>query len=352
MSIDDDQPYQPSLTEGDRALDLFTDRYEFTRLLAQCLNDPPQKQIHFFYGAGGNGKSLLLKYLQQRCCKWFLPEVWQQVKGRSDRELAEFVERARPGEACVPIPAVLIDFAQTRVDERPQDPFYGLLLLRKRLGEVSARLNHPMKFARYDFACVWYLHQKGKAPEQIKTLFPLTEAAGAIAALIDAVSQTTVGAISKAVFDFFAKDWGQRFALYLTRTGLTQEQVKAICQKDLDTELLDELPRWLAQDLNIAMEQPTAPRRLVLMFDTHEVFWGGERNLPRESYFYRDEWLRRLLRAVKLELGIVVVVAGVARSQKFEARNRDSRSVSRFEVGRKFVRARCSNLPAARTDWD
>lgn len=310
MSIDDDQPYLPSVTEGDRALALFTDRHEFARLFAECLNEPPQKHILFFYGAGGNGKSLLLRYLQQKCCKRFLPDTWQQVKERSDGELAQFIEHSRAGDNCVEVPSVLIDFAQTRVNERPQDPFYGLLLLRKRLAEAAGNLNHSLRFLRYDFACIWYLHKKGNSPEQIKALFPLTEVAGAITSLIDAVSQTTVGSISKAVFDFFAKDWGQKFTIYLSRTGLSKEQVQEICQKDLDTELIDELPRWFAQDLNVAMEQPEAPKRLMLLFDTHEAFWGHERDLPPESYFYRDEWFRRLLRGLKLESGIGVVVAG------------------------------------------
>ncbi|MEO0534727.1 MAG: hypothetical protein AAF215_12785 [Cyanobacteria bacterium P01_A01_bin.123] len=60
MSIDDDLRSPQTITEGDRALELFTDRYSFTRLLAERINDdPPGQQILFFHGTGGNGKSLV-----------------------------------------------------------------------------------------------------------------------------------------------------------------------------------------------------------------------------------------------------------------------------------------------------
>jgi hypothetical protein len=39
MSIDDELCESETVTEGDRALLLFTDRYELTRLFAQYLND-------------------------------------------------------------------------------------------------------------------------------------------------------------------------------------------------------------------------------------------------------------------------------------------------------------------------
>jgi hypothetical protein len=59
MSIDDDLLPRSSITDGDRTLDLFTDRYNFTRLLAERINDPPAKEILFFHGAG---------VMVDRCC--------------------------------------------------------------------------------------------------------------------------------------------------------------------------------------------------------------------------------------------------------------------------------------------
>ena len=99
MSIDDELCEPQTVTEGDRALLLFTDRYELTRLFAEYLNEElPRNTILFFHGDGGNGKSLLLKFLRQRCCKRFLPETWQQLQAIPKAEVAKvaaYIENAR-----------------------------------------------------------------------------------------------------------------------------------------------------------------------------------------------------------------------------------------------------------------
>jgi hypothetical protein len=95
MSIFEETGQGASVTEGDRALQLFTDRHEAIRRFAEYLNDdPPKKQILFFYGDGGNGKSLLLKHLRERCCKRFNPDNWQYVRSLPDDELAEHLIHA------------------------------------------------------------------------------------------------------------------------------------------------------------------------------------------------------------------------------------------------------------------
>lgn len=310
MSIDDDMGQLPSLTEGDRALKLFTDRVEFVHLFAQALHqEPPQKQILFFYGDGGNGKSLLLKFLRQQCCKRLSSETWDLLQRRSDGDLANFISKLDPAE-CTPVPAVLNDFGQNVGIDRPQDPFYGLLMLRRNLAEAASGLGYRLRFPLYDFACIWYLHQKGKSSEEIKSLFPLSDVAGALSTLVDAVSQNPFGSIANAVLSFVVEDLEERVTLYLSKMGSPAEGIKAIQQKDVDTELIYELPKLLADDLNTAMLQRNAPARLVLMFDTHEAFWGQQKNLADTLFFERDEWLRRLLRSSNLQDGIVVVVAG------------------------------------------
>lgn len=108
--------------------------------------------------------------------------------------------------------------------------------------------------------------------------------------------------------------------LYLVQRGIPPEQVEEICRKEPDTELIYDLPRLLAQDLNVAMQQPEAPKRLVLFFDTHEAFWGQQKGLAGKLFFEKDEWLRRLLWRLDLERGIVVVVAGREPPRWAEAR--------------------------------
>lgn len=59
-----------TITKGTAALEYFTDRYSACRFFAEYLNDdPPPDRILFFHGDGGNGKSLLLKFLCERYCK-------------------------------------------------------------------------------------------------------------------------------------------------------------------------------------------------------------------------------------------------------------------------------------------
>ena len=59
-----------SITEGGQALELFTNRHQEILHFARYLNeDPSRESILFFHGDGGNGKSLLLRYLRKYFCK-------------------------------------------------------------------------------------------------------------------------------------------------------------------------------------------------------------------------------------------------------------------------------------------
>jgi len=286
---------------------LFTDRNYFARLLAERLHDPPVEKVLFLHGAGGNGKSLLLRYLRKTLCKQLQPHHWQDVKDRSNAELARTLADW-PLTECRTVPSVLLDFGLRLPGEvQPRDRFYGLLLLRKELGELAIG-DFRFRFPRYDFACIWYLHRKGKSLDEIRALFPLGEGAGLVAAAADAASGVPVGGVLKAFLDFGIRGWSEQLTVQFAQRGVdrkTQERVRSL---DLDSELLKELPGLLAEDLNAAIARPNAPKRLVLFFDTHEAFWGAQRNLPREAYYFQDEWLRRLLRKLDLKAGIVAVL--------------------------------------------
>ncbi|MEM9008791.1 MAG: hypothetical protein AAGE59_35435 [Cyanobacteria bacterium P01_F01_bin.86] len=281
--------------------------------MAEQLNDDPAKKtILFFHGPGGNGKSLLLKYLRKNICKRLTADQWQTAKAKSDEDLAHGLERLQSTQHLA-VPSALLDFGLTLVGEaQPRDRFYGLLLLRKALGESAAGSvpNWKLTFPRYDFACIWYLHGKGKSSEEIKAMFPLGEAAGLATTLIDVVTQNPAGAVVNAFFSLVNPQVGQKLTLYLSKLGLSKEEFETIRGLDVDRELIERLPEYFARDLNAAMAEDHHPQRLALFFDTHEAFWGERRNLPREQDFFQDEWLRRLLRQLDLEKGIVAVVAG------------------------------------------
>jgi tetratricopeptide (TPR) repeat protein len=321
MSIDDELCEVQTVTEGDRALQLFTDRYEYTYLFAQYLNEePPRKTILFFHGDGGNGKSLLLKFLRQRCCKRFLPQTWQQLQAIPKDEVAKvaaYIENAKPGEDCIPVPAVLLDFSQNLIGDRLKSPFDGLLMLRRNLADAFAGLPYPLRFPLYDFACVWYFYKTGNL-EQAKELLPSDEM-DLITGIVDAVSDTSYASIAKAVLGVFGKHLGEKFKLYHQKRGLKEEDVKAIQGMEPHTELIEALPRLFAKDLNAGMAQQEELKRIVLFFDAHEAFWGHQRDLPEEVFFQRDEWLRCLLRALDLSAGIVTVVAGREKPRWAEA---------------------------------
>ncbi|MBW4502371.1 MAG: tetratricopeptide repeat protein [Scytonema hyalinum WJT4-NPBG1] len=304
-----------SITEGNRALELFTNREGLVRIFATYINDDPSpEKILFFHGDGGNGKSLLLKFLLTKCCKRFRSDIWQEeLKPKTDVEVAEYITQKADDWDFIKVPAVLHDFGlRLPGEEQPQDPFYGLLMLRRNISSKAQELGYSLRFPLFDFACVWYLKQKGKlSAEKLKELFPQEEI-DFLVEIGNALSDTSWGAIGKAVLGLFSKHLGEKFLLFLQQRGLKQEDVQAIQEMDVDRELIFELPQLLAQDLNAAMSQPNAPERIVLVFDTHEAFWGVEERgvLQGERYFAEDEWLRHFLTELELSSGIVTVVAG------------------------------------------
>ncbi|MBM3235979.1 tetratricopeptide repeat protein [Candidatus Poribacteria bacterium] len=311
-----------TITEGWRALKLFTDRCEAIRLFSAYLNDdPPRERILFFYGDGGNGKSLLLRFLREHCCKRLRPDNWEWVKTLPDEKFAEHIKNA---EGTEPVPFAHLDFGMpSRGDDRPQEAFSGLLMLRRALA------GHGLRFPLYDFACVWYLHKTGKlTDERLKSLFPAEEM-DFITGIVDAISRTSWGALGKAVLNVFGKHLRQRFTLYMQRRKLDEAQVEAIQRMDPESELMDQLPHLFADDLNTAMSLEGAPKRIALFFDTHEAFWGSQRNLSDDIFFQRDEWLRRLLGTLELSAGIVAVVAGRDRPRWAEA--------SKFKIPEEYL---------------
>jgi len=114
-------------------------------------DDPPREQILFFYGDGGNGKSLLLKFLREYCCKRLGSQNWEYVKTQQDEVFVKHIKEAQHTES---LPVAFIDFGMPpRGDDRPQEAFSALLMLRRALA------GHGLRFPLYDFACVWYLYK-------------------------------------------------------------------------------------------------------------------------------------------------------------------------------------------------
>ena len=89
----------------------------------------------------------------------------------------------------------------------------------------------------------------------------------------------------------------------MARWKVAPDEATRLARLDGAAELPLQLPQLLARDLNACMYGGDRPApRVVLLFDTHEAFWGeadsaGAEHAPN----LKDEWLRRLLRALRSE---------------------------------------------------
>lgn len=326
MSISDPTSQKASLTQLNRALRHFTDRHELTLRFAEYLNDDeldPHK-ILFFYGDGGNGKSLLLKLLLENCCKRFPLETWTELKTKTHPEIVEFIKTITDWESDFQfVPATLLDFespARSSRPEQPQDNFDGLLILHNQLITNAVRLGYKLSFPLYQFACILYLQKKGKLTnESVNRLFPSPELfASKLAvflikelpnALAAHILPGFLASLTSSSWNIITQDLGGDLSLYLQGRGLQKKDFQRITELDPDTVIVA-LPNFFAEDLKVAMQREGSPEKLVLFFDTHEAFWGEGRNQGSARFFKQDEWLRCLLSQL-LELPqIVIVMAG------------------------------------------
>jgi len=268
------------------------------------LDHPSKGQILFFYGDGGEGKSLLLRYLRDKYCKKISRTTWQKINNLSDDE---FLQQVRDLDETVP--HSFIDFAiPGRGDNQPRDPFFALVMMRKQLNAYG------LKFPLFDFASFWYLKSTvGLSKERISSLFPAEESDFFIS-LLETVTAIPGLGLAKATFNlankklgFLKEGW---FEDHLKKRKISADQAAEIQELDAETELLRRLPWYFAQDLNATLADSSSAERntqVVLFFDGHETLWGDKR---RDFDAVRDEWLRWLIRSLDRTGGAVVVIAG------------------------------------------
>ena len=309
MSIFDDTGQSPSITEGPRSLRLFTDRRHLIRVFARALHeDDALGKILFLRGGGGNGKSLLLRFLQQYACKRFFD--WDGLTHLPD---AEFVGRLRQNDPSFhttfhPLPVAHLDFhAPPRELEQPTVDYDALLMIRRQLGAFRAEGFTRLRFPVYDFAAVWYLHQTGRlTQERLSTLFP-DEEINFVGALAQVVNEIPGAGVAQAVLALFNEHLGEWWTLFRHRRAVdSRELIQEIQEMDPERDLIPEMPRLFAKDLNAALATPGAPPRIILLADGHEVFSGpnGDSGVGID----RDRWLRHLLGNLHLQAGIVPVI--------------------------------------------
>src|SRR5262245_35646301 len=182
MSIREKTGQKGSVTELRRALQHFTNRRDAIRYFAEYLNDDPAREkILFFHGDVGNGKTLLLRFLKERCSRCLDVEDWEYVRGL---EGDEFIGNFTKAEGTVGVPSTMVDFAmEPRGEYRPKEAFSATLRMRRDLSE------HGLQFPLYDYACILYWHKtRSLSTEKLRSLFP-PEEMDLVGALTDAISK-------------------------------------------------------------------------------------------------------------------------------------------------------------------
>ena len=310
MSIFEETGGAQSAVAHDRSLELFCDRFEvIARFLSLINDDPPPRRLLYLYGLGGNGKSLLLRYLAARCCVRLPPGEWDRVRRLPEAEVpAELGGIAKPAK----VPVACIDFGARPVGEnRPQECFSALFMLKQQLARY--RIATP----RFDFAAVTYLHKLGfDLDRRLPELFPRGEI-GIALDVADALLPVPVMQVGQDLFGALDKRLDDVFTRRRVQRRLPKADAREILSLAPEPDLIYQLPRLFAADLAGAVGERARHRRVVLLFDTHEAFFGeaiaDPGTLLHADYLMRDEWLRSLLGHLPLEAGVVAVVAGRTR---------------------------------------
>jgi ADP-ribosylglycohydrolase len=283
----------------------FCDREPLVRRFLGYLHEGPRETILYVHGTGGNGKSLLLRFLQERCCWRAAPQTWRTMRDRSLEEILEL----GPRTSGAAVAAARLDFgARPQGEERPQESLSALFSVKRQLAGAGVRT------PRFDFAALTYLHRTGgDYRARLPQLFPSSELQGAID-MAEALSALPVIGVGKALVSYLGQRTGDALFRKVFAKRVQPELVERVLELPAEPELIGLLPELFAQDLNAHRHDGPVDGRTVLFFDTHEAFWGAERFPPGRivplHVEARDQWLRRLLRTLEFERGIVCVVAG------------------------------------------
>ena len=144
--------------------------------------------------------------------------------------------------------------------------------------------------------------------------FPAGEL-GIALGLADAFLPIQLVRVGQDVFDALDRRLDDVFKRRRVQRRLPKADAQEILSLAPEPDLIFQLPRLFAADLADAVGEGKGRHpRVVLLFDTHEAFFGeafaDPHALVHADYLMRDEWLRSLLGHLPLEQGVVAVVAG------------------------------------------
>ena len=207
----------------DRSLELFCDRHEVIAHFVSLINDdPPPRRLLYLHGLGGNGKSLLLRFLAARCCVRLPPGEWERVRRLPEAELPA----ALGGVAkAARVPVARIDFGARPVGEmRPQECFSALFMLKQQLSQF--RVTTP----RFDFAAVTYLHKLGfDLGQRLPELFPRSEL-GVALDMADALLPVQLIQVGQSLFDALDKRLDEVFTRRRVQRAFPAVMLRRFCR--------------------------------------------------------------------------------------------------------------------------
>ncbi|MFQ5629547.1 MAG: hypothetical protein ACE5I1_12360, partial [bacterium] len=248
-------------------------------------------------GAPATGKSTLLQQLRQNCTlgtdKF---EIHDAVNGKMDRQ---------PSNSNRYFPTAFIDFAAQPVRyQRPQDPLFGLLMLRNELAKFH------IHFAFFDFACLIYLHKTAQlTPERIRYLFPIEER-GFIFKLAGLIEKVPFGKIKNEVFNVISHSYRKHNTPYIMHRNADSALCEKIQTMQAENELLDELAVLFADELKTEVKLPLGSRNIALFFDSLEAFNENFVSEKRQSHErITNSWVRIVVQQLQKAPGITVVLA-------------------------------------------
>jgi len=254
-------------------------------------------------GEGGLGKSLLLRYLRERCCHRVDEAYWSKLrKERGAAFSTSFVGAA----TADPVPAAHLDFSLPPTsDHQPQDRVGGLVALRQGLVH-----EHGLRFPRFDYAYLIYLDRlHSLTRERFAQFFPAVETVRLLENLVETLP--FLGPLLATV---------RLLAGVVPReAGKVGPWVKAVDASfagrvaglDPHAELAAELADYFAADLRAEVTHPGGPPRVALFLDGLDGFWSRADEFSPFNFHALDEWVRRLLLGLFREgpSGVVVVAA-------------------------------------------
>jgi tetratricopeptide (TPR) repeat protein len=290
------------LTDEIKSLNYFTGRTDFIRNYLEILNnDKINNKILFVNGNGGNGKSVLLKFLYRKCSKILTQEEWEYIKELQNPQ--EFITNIAYAENAEDVAISLTDFSQDKYENpHPSDVLNILINIRKDLS------NHGISLPIFDYACMLYLIKNGRKDE-ISSKLP-NELADLMANIFDAINKSSTASIIKSAISLFDKHFYDKYLLLFKQLRITKEQLHEINCMDFKFEIINELPRLFAEDLNNWVKSNGKSKKIILLFDTHEAFYGYQKNFFQQFFIHGDKWLRHFLSKLDLATGILVIIAG------------------------------------------